>query len=129
MPDSLPGPAPDHVRDAARSGELIRTQLAELRRLHLALADTSRGLKDLTAEGHAGQEVALAAALLEGYLGETGAFLENMRGRFEARLPLLRRGEPNTRGRPTEGAAHGEFWMDFSRLCVALRRAEERGSA
>jgi hypothetical protein len=53
-----------------------------------------------------------------------------MRGRFEARLPLLRRGEPQRAERAPgqEAVGHGPFWYAFSRLCVALKQAERRTS-
>lgn len=105
--------------------------LIELRRLHLALAEDSRALKRFTAEGQAEVELELTAELLESYLAETNAFLENMRGRSEARLGLLRRSEPTGRSKggtaPAEEAlAHGAFWLAFSRLTATLRRIERR---
>jgi hypothetical protein len=101
----------------------IARHLQDLHRLHLALAEESRGLKRFTTEGQAAVEIALAAELLEQYLGASGAFLENMRGRYEARLALLRRGEPAYGGRPGQAPEHGAFWLGFSRLCAVLRRA------
>jgi hypothetical protein len=101
----------------------IARHLQDLHRLHLALAEESRGLKRFTTEGQAAVEIALAAELLEQYLGASGAFLENMRGRYEARLALLRRGEPAYGGRPDQAPEHGAFWLGFSRLCAVLRRA------
>lgn len=100
----------------------IARHLQDLHRLHLALAEESRGLKHFTTEGRAAVEIALASELLEQYLGASGAFLENMRGRFEARLALLRRGEPAFGGRPEQAPEHGAFWLGFSRLCAVLRR-------
>ena len=100
----------------------IARHLQELHRLHLALAEESRGLKRFTTDGQAGVEIALATELLEQYLGASGAFVENMRGRFEARLALLRRGEPAFGGRPDQAPEHGAFWLGFSRLCAVLRR-------
>jgi hypothetical protein len=119
MPDS----------DAAREARLaIARHLAELHRLHIQLAADSRALKALTAEGRALAEIEIAAEMLEQYMAATGAFLENMRGRFEARLALLRRGDPvGPEALPGQGAiGHGPFWYAFSRLCVALRVAERR---
>jgi len=104
----------------------IARHLQDLHRLHLALAEESRGLKHFTTEGRAAVEIALASELLEQYLGASGAFLENMRGRFEARLALLRRGEPAFGGRPEQAPEHGAFWLGFSRLCAVLRRAGRR---
>jgi hypothetical protein len=115
--------------DPAREHRIaIARHLADLHRLHLALAADSRRLKTLTLDGHGLAEVEIAAEMLEQYMAASDAFLENMRGRFEARLPLLRRAEP--RGAelaPGQGAmGHGPFWYSFSRLCVALRRAGQR---
>ena len=101
----------------------IARHLQELHRLHLALAEESRGLKRFTTEGRAEIEIALASEMIEQYLGASAAFLENMRGRFEARLALMRRGEPAFGGRPEQASGHGGFWLDFSRLCAVLRRA------
>ncbi len=113
--------------DAAREARLrISRHLQELHRLHVALADESRALKRFTTEGQAQVELELAADMLEQYLGASGAFLENMRGRFEARLGLLRRGEPAFGGKADQAPEHGNFWLAFSRLCTVLRRAERR---
>ncbi len=101
----------------------IARHLQELHALHLALAEESRALKRFTTEGRGRVEIDLAAELIEGYLGASAAFLENMRGRFEARLALLRRGEPAFGARPEQSHDHGPFWMSFSRLCAVLRRA------
>ncbi|WP_135465683.1 hypothetical protein [Crenalkalicoccus roseus] len=120
-------PQEDPVAERAREARLrIARHLAELHRLHLALAQESRALKRFTAEGQAAVEIEVAAEMLEQYLAASGAFLENMRGRFEARLGLLRRGEPPG-GEAAPG--HGGFWLGFSRLCAALRRAEHRSRA
>jgi hypothetical protein len=104
----------------------VARHLQELHRLHLAMAEESRALKRFTTEGAARAEIEIAAEMIEGYLGASGAFLENMRGRFEARLPLLRRGEPAFGGRPDQAPEHGAFWLAFSRLCAVLRRAGRR---
>jgi hypothetical protein len=123
-------PAP-HEADPAREHRLaIAKHLAELHRLHLALAADSRRLKQLTHEGRGAAEIEIAAEMLEQYMAATAAFLENMRGRFEARLALLRRAEPRgTELAPGQGAAgHGAFWYAFSRLCVALKQAARRTS-
>lgn len=110
--------------DAAREARLRMAQrLAELHRVHLALAQETRNLKRFTTEGRAVIEVEIAGEMLEQYLGASGAFLENMRGRFEARLGLLRRGDPE------DAAGHGNFWLAFSRLCATLRRAEKRAGS
>jgi hypothetical protein len=100
----------------------IARHLQDLHRLHLALAEESRALKRFTTEGRSEVEIALATELIEQYLGASGGFLENMRGRFEARLPLLRRGEPAFGNRPDQAPEHGAFWLGFSRLCAVLRR-------
>jgi hypothetical protein len=94
-----------------------------LHRVHLALAEDSRALKHFTTEGNARVELELAAEMLELYMASSAAFLENMRGRFEARLPLLRRGEPAFGNHPERAPEHGAFWLSFSRLCAVLRRA------
>lgn len=115
--------------DSAREARMaIARHLAELHKLHLALAADSRRLKTLSNEGRGQAEIEIAAEMLEQYMAATGAFLENMRGRFEVRLAVLRRAEP--RGAeiaPGQGASgHGPFWYAFSRLCAALRQAERR---
>ena len=107
----------------------IARHLQELHRLHLALAEESRTLKRFTTEGRARTEIEIATEMLEGSLGASAGFLENMRGRFEARLALLRRGEPSFGQRPDMAPEHGAFWIAFSRLCAALRRAERRAEA
>jgi hypothetical protein len=116
-----PDPASAHRQAIAR-------HLADLHRLHLALAADSRALKTLTYDGRGVAEIEIAAEMLEQYMAATGAFLENMRGRFEARLPIVRRSEPRgaelAPGQGTTG--HGPFWYAFSRLCVALKQAERR---
>jgi hypothetical protein len=115
----------DPVREARLA---IARHLAELHKLHLALAADSRRLKSLGAEGTSQAEIEIAAEMLEQYMAATGAFLENMRGRFEARLAILRRAEPRgTEVAPGQGASgHGPFWYAFSRLCAALRQVERR---
>ena len=114
----------DHaIGDAERDARArIARHLQDLHRVHLALADESRAMKRFTTEGQAGVEIALAAEMLEQYLGASGSFVENMRGRFEARLALLRRGEPAFGGKPGQAPEHGVFWLAFSRLCAVLRR-------
>ena len=104
----------------------IARHLAELHRLHLTLAQDSRALKRFTAMGYPMAEIEIAAEMLEQYLGSSEAFLENMRGRFESRLGLLRRGEPRIGPSPEESPAHGAFWMAYSRLCAVLRRISGR---
>ncbi|HVB66379.1 MAG TPA: hypothetical protein VNE67_00805 [Acetobacteraceae bacterium] len=114
-------PIQDQVR-AAR--EHLARHLADLHRLHLVLAEDSRAIKDFTTAGHPLAEIELATELLEQYLAASNAFLENMRGRFEARLALLRRGEPAAGLRRDAAPGHGAFWLAFSRLCAALRRVD-----
>jgi len=100
--------------------------LADLHRLHLTLLGETRWLKRFTTEGRASVEIEIVAELMEQYLSASDAFLENMRGRMEARLGVLRRGEPVVNGRPDEAPGHGGFWLGFSRLCAVLRRAARR---
>lgn len=97
--------------------------LEDLHRLHLALLDDSRALKTLTAAGHARLEIELLTELLEQYLSANDAFLENMRNRVEARLGLLRRSDPAAGSKADSSPEHGAFWLAFSRLGAALRRA------
>ena len=118
----------DTLAEEARETRLrIARHLADLHRLHLALSQDSRALKRFTLAGRPGFEIEIAAELIEQYLGSSDAFLENMRGRFEARLDLLRRGEPRLGANPEDAPGHGAFWLSFSRLCAVLRRAGGRG--
>ena len=117
---------PENDPQAAEARLRFARHLAELHRLHLALADESRALKHFTTAGRPGVEVEIAAEMLEQYLGSSNAFLENMRGRFEARLGLLRRGEPRLGPSPEAAPGHGAFWLSFSRLCAVLRRVGGR---
>lgn len=122
-------PESDNMADEARETRLrIARHLADLHRLHLSLSQDSRALKRFTLAGRAGLEIEIAAELIEQYLGSSDAFLENMRGRFEARLGLLRRGEPRQGAEPDDAPGHGAFWLAFSRLCAVLRRAAARGT-
>jgi hypothetical protein len=116
--------------EAREARQLIARHLADLHRLHLTLAADSRRLKAFGNGGQAQAEIEIAAEMLEQYLAATGAFLENMRGRYEARLPLLRRGEPvGGELAPGQGpAGHGAFWYAFSRLCAVLRQVARRVS-
>ena len=100
--------------------------LAELHRLHLTILNEGRALKRFTAAGKSSAEIEITAELLEHYLSASDAFLENMRGRMEARLGLLRRGEPQVNGKPEDAPGHGGFWLSFSRLCAVLRRVSRR---
>lgn len=112
---------PDEVREARMR---LARHLAELHRLHLAMLADARALKRFTVAGRPLVEVELTADLLEQYLSAGGAFLENMRGRMEGRLGLLRRGEPQSGGRPEDAPGHGGFWLVYSRLCAVLRRID-----
>jgi len=114
---------PDDPREAR--ARLLR-HMTELHRLHLALLADMRGLKRFTTEGRPLVETELVSETLEQYLSATDAFLENMRGRMEARLSLLRRGEPVANGRAEDAPGHGGFWLLFSRLCALLRRIERK---
>jgi hypothetical protein len=116
----------DEMREARAR---IARHLAELHKLHLALAEDTRALKRFTAAGQPRVEIELASEMLEQYLATSHGFLENMRGRFEARLSLLRRGEPVLNGKPENAPGHGAFWLAFSRLCAVLRRAERIAGA
>lgn len=119
-------PIADQVRETRQR---IARHMADLHRLHLLLVQEGRALKRYTVNGHAVAEIELTVEMLEQYLGESSAFLENMRGRYEARLPMLRRGEPQRAGfAADEAPGHGQFWLSFSRLCAVLRRVEKRVS-
>jgi len=127
MPDTqAPGPTTlaDEVQETRRR---IAAHLTALHHINIALAQDSRNLKQFTANGQPLAEIEIAAEMLEQYMTSTESFLENMRGRFEARLGLLRRGEP--RGSQGAEVAHGAFWLAYSRLSVALRRMGGQGSA
>lgn len=105
--------------------ERLARHLAELHRMHVVLSEDSRALKRFTTQGQSQVEIQLASELLEQYLAASNAFLENMRGRFEARLATLRRGEPIVNGKPENAPGHAAFWLAFSRLCAVLRRLEK----
>ena len=108
---------------AIEARQRLARHLAELHRLHIALANDSRAMKRFTVEDHAQTEIELASEMLEQYLAASGAFIENMRGRYEGRLGLLRRGEPVVNGSREAAPGHAAFWLAFSRLCAVLRRA------
>jgi hypothetical protein len=116
-------PLQDEIREARLR---CARHLGDLHRLHLAFLAEARGLKRITTAGRANAEIEITAELLEQYLSASDAFLENMRGRMEARLGLLRRGEPQLGGRPEDAPGHGGFWLSFSRLCAVLRRVARR---
>jgi hypothetical protein len=100
----------------------VAHHLADLHRLHLVLANDTRSMKAFSFDGRALAEIELASEMLERYLAESSAFLENMRGRFEARLVFLRRGEPIANANRDDAPGHAEFWLAFSRLTALLRR-------
>ncbi len=109
----------EQAQDARRR---IAHRLVELQQTLLALSEDSRALKTFGTGGHEQTELEIAAELIEQFLGITGAFAENLRGRYESRLALLRRGEPLLDGKPDHAPGHAAFWMAFSRLRAALRR-------
>jgi hypothetical protein len=102
---------------------------AELHRLHLLLANDARSMKTFSFDGRAMAEIEMGSELLEQYLVASGAFLENMRGRFEARLAFLRRGEPIANANRDDAPGHAEFWLAFSRLTAVLRRVGRSAEA
>ncbi len=104
-------------------------QLAELQRFHVVLAGQTRSLKKFGNNGAGLAEIRLAYEMLEQYLAQTDSFLENMRARFESRLGVLRRAEPQMEGKPNQpdmAPGHTEFWLEFSRLTSVLRRISRR---
>ena len=114
-----------HFSDVAEAREKLATHLAELQRVHVLLAASSRSLKDFSNDGRGLSEIRLGYEMLEQYLAMSDAFLENMRGRFEARLAMLRRAEPQLEGkagRADQAPGHTAFWLEFSRLTAVLRR-------
>lgn len=121
---ALPSNADTTATDTKEARDRLATHLADLHRLHIVLAEDSRALKRFTAEGNALAEIQMASELLEQYIAASNAFLENMHGRMEARLTVLRRGEPITNGRPENAPGHATFWLAFSRMCAVLRRAQ-----
>jgi len=103
--------------------------LAELQKFHVALAMHSSAMKKFGNNGEGLAEIRLAYEMLEQYMAQTDSFLENMRGRFDARLGVLRRAEPQLDGRPNRAdmaPGHNEFWLEFSRLTSVLRRIAKR---
>ena len=119
-----PSNADTTATDTKEARDRLATHLADLHRLHIVLAEDSRALKRFTAEGNALAEIQMASELMEQYIAASNAFLENMHGRMEARLTVLRRGEPITNGRPENAPGHTTFWLAFSRMCAVLRRAQ-----
>ena len=100
----------------------IVLHLAEMQKIHVMLANDMRLLKSLSN----GDEIRLGYEMLEQYVAISDAFLENMRGRFEARMGLLRRGEPQQGSKPEWSPGHAMFWLEFSRLGSVLRRISHR---
>ncbi|MBB3897146.1 hypothetical protein [Roseococcus suduntuyensis] len=120
----------DATAEEVREARMRLTRhLTELHKLHLTLLAETRALKRFTTAGRSNAEIEITAEVLEQYLSATDAFLENMRGRVEARLGMLRRGEPLVNGRADDAPGHGAFWLSFSRLCAVLRRAAKRAEA
>ena len=111
-----------HSEQAQDARRRIAHRLVELQHVLLALSEDSRALKGFGLGGHEQTELEIAAELIEQFLSITAAFGENLRGRYEHRLPLLRRGEPLLDGKPDHAPGHAAFWMAFSRLRAALRR-------
>ena len=111
--------AEDSVQDARAH---LTEHMADLHRLHLVLANDARSMKAFSFDGRALAEIELASEMLEQYLAASSAFLENMRGRFEARIEFLRRGEPIQYASRDDAPGHAEFWLAFSRLTAVLRR-------
>lgn len=121
--DLLPHISPTEARDK------LARHLAELQKLHVQLATDSQSLKVFGNSGNGLTEIRLAYEMLEQYAATTDAFMENMRGRFEARLPGLRRAEPQVEGKPGhagDAPGHTLFWLEFSRLTSVLRRIARR---
>lgn len=107
----------------------LARHLAELQKFHVLLAGQSQSLKKFGNNGAGLCEIRLAYELLEQYLAQSDAFLENMRARFDARLGVLRRAEPLLDGKPNQpdlAPGHTEFWMEYSRLTAVLRRIAKR---
>jgi len=124
MSQELDGP-PD-VEEARKN---IADHLAQAQKLHTLFAEDSQALKQLGNSGLGASEIKLAYEMLEQYLAISDAFVENMRGRFEARLDFLRRSEPLVEGKPGTAAlapGHTLFWLEFSRLTAVLRRIARR---
>jgi hypothetical protein len=111
-----------HQEQALSARRRIAHRLAELQQVLLALSEDSRTLKVFGTGGHEQTELEITAELIEQFLGITGAFAENLRGRYENRLALLRRGEPQIESKRGDAPGHAAFWMAFSRLRAVLRR-------
>ena len=123
--DQFPDVDSDKCPDVTEARVKLAEQLAELQRVHLDLAASSRSLKALGNDGQALAEIRLGYEMLEQYIAISDAFLENMHGRFEAQLAFLRRAEPQADGKPGKpdlAPGHTLFWLEFSRLTSVLRR-------
>jgi hypothetical protein len=124
VPDEL-----DQHADVAEARRNLTEHLAQAQKLHILFAEDSQALKLLGKNGFALSEIKLAYEMLEQYLAISDAFVENMRGRFEARLEFLRRSEPKVDGKPGReelAPGHTLFWLEFSRLTAVLRRIARR---
>lgn len=108
----------------AARGRIARL-LGEIQQAQLRLVQETRSLKALTAEGSPRAELDIVTEALEVYMSQNAAVLENLRGRMETRLGVIRRLEPVVNGTPESSPGHGPFWLSYSRLCAALRRAGE----
>jgi hypothetical protein len=121
---------PNQQPDVIEARNRLARHLGELQKFHVLLAADSQSLKAFSNSGAGLTEIRLAYEMLEQYLAITDAFLENMRGRFEARMGLLRRAEPQVEGKPGRAElapGHTQFWLEFSRLSSVLRRINRRG--
>jgi hypothetical protein len=118
--------AQDNVRETR---DRLAQHLGDLRQVHLALLNDARSMKTFSFDGRAQAEIELASEMLEQYLVASSAFLENMRGRFDGRLALLRRGEPIANANRDDSPDHPEFWLAFSRLTALLRRVSHCAEA
>lgn len=123
MQDAAPTP------DVAEARAKLARHLAELQKFHIMLASDAQSLKIFSVQGSGITEIRLAYEMLEQYVAMSDAFLENMRGRFDARLGVLRRAEPQVSGKPAQpelAPGHTLFWLEFSRLTSVLRRMSRR---
>lgn len=119
----------DEHPNVAEARARCARHLAELQRVHLELAADTRSLKAFGDGGSGLAEIQVTYEVLEQYLSMSDAFLENMRGRYETRLGLLRHTEPLLDGKPHHpdlAPGHAFFWLEFSRLTSVLRRIARR---
>ena len=120
------------VEKVAEARTKLVRQLAEMQRFHVQLAGLASLAKKFGNNGDGLVEIRLGYEMLEQYIAQSDAFLENMRGRFDARLGVLRRAEPLVGGRPNQAdiaPGHNEFWLEFSRLSAVLRRIARRAES